>query len=129
MTTADTLLLRDKLIAELCASPVALATAELAARMPGKVERSNDSCAQLCHRSTLGPGLKVLECHRSWHLVEYRRATHGYTGIYRHLRALEAQGLIQRTVRENRKGVYWIYNGPDVVAASPSHTGDGGGRP
>ncbi len=129
MTTADTLLLRDKLIAVLRASPVALATAELAARMPGKVERSNDSCAQLCHRSTLGSGLKVLECHRSWHLVEYRRATHGYTGIYRHLRALEAQGLIRRTVRDDRKGVYWIRTGPDVAATSHDHTGGGGGRP
>ncbi|SLJ76217.1 hypothetical protein [Mycobacteroides abscessus] len=129
MTTADTLLLRDKLIAVLRASPVALATAELAARMPGKVERSNDSCAQLCHRSTLGAGLKVLECHRSWHLVEYRRATHGYTGIYRHLRALEAQGLIRRTVHDDRKGVFWIRSGPDDAAASHDHTGDGGGRP
>ncbi len=79
MTTADTLLLRDQLIAELCASPVALATAELAARMPGKVERSNDSCAQLCHRSTLGPGLKVLECHRSWHLADAKAHRAGST--------------------------------------------------
>lgn len=129
MTTADTMLLRDKLIAELQGSATALATADLAARMPGKVEHSNDSCDQLCHRSIRGSGVKVLECHRSWHLVEYRRATHGYTGIYRHLRALEVQGLIRRTVRDGRKRVYWIHTGPDVAAAPHNHTGDGGGRP
>lgn len=129
MTTADTMLVRDKLIAVLRGSGSALPTAELASQMPGKVEHSNDSCAQLCHRSTLGPGVKVLECHGSWHLVEYRRTTHGYTGIYRHLRALELQGIVRRTVRDGRKRVYWIHIGPEGAAAAHEQTGDGGGRP
>jgi hypothetical protein len=109
MTTADTLQLRENLLAELRDSTSPRSTADLAAAMPWKVERSYDPCEQLCHRA--GPGVEVLECHRSWHLVQYRRAAHGYTGIYRHLRSLESQGLVRRTLREGRKRVCWTYIG------------------
>lgn len=109
MTTADTLQLRESLLAELRESAAPVSTAALAAAMPWKVERSHDVCEQLCHRAGGSPGVQVLECHRSWHLVQYRRATHGYTGIYRHLRSLESQGLVRRTIRDGRKQVCWIY--------------------
>lgn len=69
MTTADTMQLRECLLAELRASAAPVSTAQLAASMPWKVERSHDSCAQLCHRTTPSPGVKILECHSSWHLV------------------------------------------------------------
>ena len=49
MTTADTMRLRDRLLAELRESPHPISTTELAARMPWKVERSEDSCALLCN--------------------------------------------------------------------------------
>lgn len=113
MTTADTMRLRDRLLAELRESPRPLATTELAARMPWKVERSEDSCALLCHRTAPNPDVDVLECHRSWHLVQYRRAAHGYTGIYRHMRSLERRDLVRRTLHAGRKRVCWVYSGPD----------------
>jgi hypothetical protein len=118
MTTADTMRLRDRLLAELRASPQPISTADLAARMPWKVERCGDNCALLCHRRKPNPDVEVLECHRSWHVVQYRRTAHGYTGIYRHLRSLERQGLIRRSAREGRKRVLWVYSGGDQLATA-----------
>lgn len=118
MTTADTRQLRQSLLAELRGSTAPISTADLAAAMPWKVERSHDSCEQLCHRADMGPGVEVLECHRNWHLVQYRRATHGYTGVYRHLRSLESQGLVRRAIRDGRKRVCWTYVGQDPATAS-----------
>ncbi|WP_088295413.1 hypothetical protein [Mycobacterium avium] len=107
MTTADTLGLRESLLKELRCSPAPLSTAELAQRMPWKVERSHVPCAQLCDLKRLGPGIRIMECHTDWHVVAYRRTTHGYTGVYRHLRSLEGHGLIRRTIRDGRKRVCW----------------------
>jgi hypothetical protein len=112
LTTADTVHLRESLLAELRRSPVPLSTAELAQRMPWKVERSHVPCAQLCHLKRLGPGIRIVECHTDWHVVAYRRTTHGYTGVYRHLRSLEGHGLIRRTIRDGRKRVCWTYVEP-----------------
>lgn len=126
MTTADTMRLRERLLDELRGSTAAISTADLAAAMPWKVERSHDSCEQLCHRADGARWVEVLECHRSWHLVQYRRATHGYTGIYRHLRSLESQGLVRRTIRDGRKRVCWTYAGhdsaPSVGNAAERHS-------
>lgn len=123
MTTADTIVLRDHLLDELRRSPMPLSTAELAQRMPWKVETSHVPCAQLCHLKKLGPGIKVVECHSEWHLVAYRRTTHGYTGIYRHLRSLEDHGRIRRTIRDGRKRVCWTYVEPTApTAAAPGYT-------
>jgi hypothetical protein len=120
MTTADTLRLRDRLLAELRESPHPVSTAELAARMPWKVERSEEGCALVCHRAKPNSGVEVVECHRSWHVVQYRRTAHGYTGIYRHLRSMERQGLIRRALRQGRKRVCWTYIGSDqLIAARP----------
>jgi hypothetical protein len=125
MTTADTMRLRDRLLAELRTSPQPISTADLAARMPWKVERCEDNCALLCHRRKPNPDVEVLECHRSWHVVQYRRTAHGYTGIYRHLRSLERQGLIRRSAREGRKRVLWVYSGADQLAtAMPNRSAD-----
>lgn len=119
MTTSDTIELRESLLAELRRSPVPLSTAELAQRMPWKLERSHVPCAQLCDLKRLGPGVRIVECHTDWHLVEYRRTTHGYTGIYRHLRSMEGHGLIRRTIRDGRKRVCWTCVEP-VALPSPS---------
>jgi hypothetical protein len=125
MTIADTMRLRDRLLAELRASPQPISTPDLAARMPWKVERCEDTCALLCHRRKPNPDVEVLECHRSWHVVQYRRTAHGHTGIYRHLRSLERQGLIRRSSREGRKRVLWIYSGGDQLAtAAHGHPAD-----
>lgn len=117
MTTADTVQLRETLLAELRRSPAPLSTAELAQRMPWKVERTHVPCAQLCHLKRLGPGIRIVECHTDWHLVEYRRTTHGYTGVYRHLRSLEGHGLIRRTIRDGRKRVFWTDVKPAALPA------------
>jgi hypothetical protein len=116
MTTADTLRLRDRLLAELRDSSRPVATAELAARMPWKIERTEEPCAVLCNSSRSNGDVEVVECHGSWHVVRYRRATHGYTGIYRHLRSLEQRGLIRRALRDGRKRVCWVYVGSDQLA-------------
>lgn len=118
MTTADTIALREGLLAELHRSPVPLSTAELAQRMPWKTERTQAPCAQLCDLKRLGPGIRVVECHTDWHIVAYRRTTHGYTGIYRHLRSLEAHGLISRAIRDGRKRVCWTVVEPPVLPVS-----------
>ena len=115
MTTADTIALRENLLAELRRSPTPLSTAELAQRMFWKEERSHMPCAQLCDLKRLGPGITIVECHTDWHLVAYRRTTHGYTGVYRHLRSLEVHGLIRRTIRDGRKRVCWTSLEPAVL--------------
>ncbi|QIV79906.1 hypothetical protein [Mycolicibacterium frederiksbergense] len=118
MTTADTISLRETLLEELRRSSIPLSTAELAQRMPWKVERSHVPCAQLCHLKRLGPGIRIVECHVDWHLVAYRRTTHGYTGVYRHLRSLEGHGLLRRTIRDGRKRVCWTLVEPPGLTAS-----------
>jgi hypothetical protein len=126
MTTVDTMELRARLLAELRDSPHPLSTTELAAQIPWKVERSEDNCVLLCNRRTPNPDVRVVECHRSWHLVAYRRTAHGYTGIYRHLRSLERQGLVRRTLREGRKRVRWVYTGSDRPAPTAQNHGTTG---
>ncbi|GAB7145538.1 hypothetical protein [Mycobacterium riyadhense] len=108
MTTADTLQLREQLLATLRRSPRPVSTTELAARMPWKVERSEYNCTVLRNPSRPIAGMEVVECHRDWHVVQYRRTAHGYTGIYRHLRSLEQQGLVRRALRQGRKRVCWV---------------------
>ena len=119
MTTADTMLVRDRLLAELRESPHPISTTELAARMPWKVERSEGSCGLLCNLSMPNRDVEVVECHGSWHVVQYRRTTHGYTGIYRHLRSLERHGLVRRTLHDGRKRVCWAYVGSDKRGPAP----------
>ena len=63
--------------------------------------------------------MEVVECHRSWHVVQYRRTAHGYTGIYRHLRSLQQRGLVRRTLRDGRKRVCWVYVGSDQLGPAP----------
>lgn len=116
MTTADTLQLRERLLSELRQSRFPISTAELAARMPWKVERSEDTCAVLCSRSRPTLGMEVVECHKDWHVVQYLRTAHGYTGIYRHLRSLEQRGIVRRALRDGRKRVCWVYTGATVTA-------------
>lgn len=113
MTTTDTLHLREQLLSELRRSRRPISTADLAARMPWKVERSEDNCAVLCNRAKPIAGMEVVECHKDWHIVQYRRTAHGYTGIYRHLRSLERHGLVRRALRDGRKRVCWIYTGAE----------------
>lgn len=120
MTTADTIALREGLLAELRRSPVPLSTAELAQRMPWKPERTHVPCAQLCDLKRLGPGVKIVECHTDWHIVAYRRTTHGYTGVYRHLRSMEGHGLVRRTIRDGRKRVCWTVVEPTPLPVRPA---------
>jgi hypothetical protein len=117
MTTADTMRLREQLLAELRESGRPLSTSELAERMPWKVERRDEGCGALCRRTTPNPDVKVVACHSSWHVVAYRRSAHGYTGIYRHLRSLERHGLARRALRDGRKRVSWVYTGADRPTA------------
>lgn len=116
MTTTDTLQLRERLLSELRQSRSPISTADLASRMPWKVERSEDNCAVLCNRSRPISGMEVVECHKDWHVVQYHRTAHGYTGIYRHLRSLEQRGLVRRALRDGRKRVCWVYTGATVSA-------------
>lgn len=112
MTNSDTLMLRERLIAELRESPHPLSTEQLAQRMPWKVLRSDDSCDILrCSSREPRVGIRIIECHKSWHVVEYQRTAQGFNGIYRHLRSLEARGDIRRAIREGRRRVLWAYNG------------------
>jgi hypothetical protein len=123
MTTADTLQLRERLLVELRTSPQPVSTTDLAARLPWRVERSEDSCALLCAPGRPRGDVKVVECHRGWHVVQYRRTAHGYTGIYRHLRSLEQQGLVRRTLLDGRKRVCWVYAGADQQLGDELHCG------
>lgn len=113
MTTTDTLQLREWVLNELRRSLHPISTADLAARMPWKVETSEDTCEVLCNPRRPVSGMEVVECHGDWHVVHYQRKAHGYTGIYRHLRSLEQQGLVRRTLRDGRKRVCWVYTGAD----------------
>lgn len=117
MTTADTLQLREQLLNELRQSRCPISTADLAARMPWKIERSEDTCAVLCNRPTPHFGMEVVECHKDWHVVKYCRTAHGYAGIYRHLRSLEQRGLVRRALRDGRKRVCWVYTGARATAS------------
>ncbi len=115
MTSADTLMLRERLIAELRTSSRPLSTEELAQRMPWKTVHSNDSCDVLqCSSREPRVGIRIVECHQSWHIVQYQRTATGFNGIYRHLRSLEARGEIRRAIREGKRRVLWTYTGgPD----------------
>ncbi|MBU8819249.1 hypothetical protein KL864_25475 [Mycolicibacterium goodii] len=112
MTTADTIQLRERLLAELRSSTRPLSTEELAQRMPWKTVRTDDSCDILqCWNTAPRAGIRVIECHQTWHVVEYQRTAQGFTGIYRHLRSLEAQGQVRRAIREGKRRVLWTYTG------------------
>lgn len=120
MTTADTIMLRDKLVSELRDAAAPLSTDELAARMPWKVEITATPCELLCQARELPPGLRIRECHQTWHVVEYQRSAQGFAGIYRHLRSLERQGLIRRYHVAGGRRVFWIYQGRDQNPHSPA---------
>ncbi len=111
MTSADTLMLRRRLLQELRDCPHPVSTEQLAQRMPWKTVRSDDSCAVLQCSSSPREGIRILECHRSWHVVQYPRTASGFNGIYRHLRSLEAQGQVRRAIREGKRKVLWAYTG------------------
>lgn len=120
MTTADTIMLRERLVSELRDADAPLSTDELAARMPWKVEITSTPCELLCQARELPAGLRIRECHRSWHVVEYQRTTQGFAGIYRHLRSLERQGLIRRHKVAGLRRVFWIYQVGDQNPQSPA---------
>ncbi|MBN3458485.1 hypothetical protein JNN96_31085 [Mycobacterium sp. DSM 3803] len=119
MTTADTIMLRERLVRELRDADAPLSTDELAARMPWKVEITSTPCELLCQARELPAGLRIRECHRSWHVVEYQRTTQGFAGIYRHLRSLERQGLIRRHKVAGLRRVFWIYQVGDQRSNEP----------
>jgi hypothetical protein len=88
-------------------------TDELADLMPWKPERmSQGGCEWWCE-SVLPASVRMLECHGSWHLIAYRRRPQGFSGIYRHLRALERRGLVRRVHRDGTRRVYWSARGDE----------------
>ncbi len=107
MTLKDTINLRNRLRDELLRSTTPLSTHELAVRMPWRVMVVDHDCALLCHRSSPSPDVEVLECHRSWHRVQWRRNAQGHNGIYRHLRSMAERGEIKQ-VTSSRRGSFWV---------------------
>ena len=79
--------------------------------MPPKAERTRQGDCEWWCRADPTAGVRVLECHRSWHVVEYRRTAQGFTGIYRHLRALERRGLARCWRIEGDRRVFWMGTG------------------
>ncbi|MDP7707481.1 hypothetical protein [Mycobacterium sp. TY815] len=126
MTTADTIRLREALLNELRKAHRPVSTAELAALMPWRVERTDDTCALLCQHAGGNKDVEVLECHGSWHVVQYRRTSQGYSGIYRHLRSLEQQRIVRRTLHDGRKRVCWSLVVSETSAGLPADQGDRG---
>ena len=113
MTIGDSLILTRRLLAVLRGSDRPMPTDELAELMPWKVERTRQGgCEWWCGAETPA-GVRVRECHRSWHLVEYQRTPHGFAGIYRHLCALEGRDLLQRCRIEGDRRVFWACRGDD----------------
>lgn len=113
MTIGDSLILTRRPLAVLRESDRPMPTDELAELMPCKVERTRQGgCEWWCGAETPA-GVRVRECHRSWHLVEYQRTSHGFTGIYCHLCALEGRGLAHRCRVEGDRRVFWACRGDD----------------
>ena len=118
MTTSDSLIIQGRLLGVLRGSDRPRSTDELAEVMPPKVERTRQGDCEWWCRTETPAGVRVLECHRSWHVVEYRRTAQGFAGIYRHLRALERRGLAQRCRIEGDRRVFWMCTGDASVRAA-----------
>ena len=74
-----------------------MTTSELAQMMPWRPAPLSIPCALLCDAPLNSRKLRVLECHRNWHIVEEARtAQDGPTGVYRHLVSLARKQLIRR---------------------------------
>jgi hypothetical protein len=117
VTTTDTFMLVRQLLHVLREHDRPMSTQELAALMPWKIEKTGDGgCEWWCHDGQRA-GLRVLECHETWHLVAYERTSQGFTGIYRHLRSLERRGLIRRHQASSRRGMLWV-----LADAAPGKT-------
>jgi hypothetical protein len=107
MTTADTMMIRAELLGALRASNRAMSTSELARMMPWRCDRLAIPCALLCDAPVKSRKLRVLECHRDWHVVEVpRTAQDGPTGVYRHLTSMARTQVIQR-VQLAPRVVHW----------------------
>ncbi|HNM85236.1 MAG TPA: hypothetical protein PLH92_14315 [Mycobacterium sp.] len=107
MTTADTMMIRAELLGALRASNRAMSTSELARMMPWRCDRLAIPCALLCDAPPHSRKLRVLECHRDWHVVAVpRTAQDGPTGVYRHLVSMARAQVIQR-IRVSPRVVHW----------------------
>jgi hypothetical protein len=106
VTSADTFLVINHLLHVLAERCRPMSTEELAEVMPWKVESLTHGGCELWCRAADRDGLRVLECHETWHVVAYRRTGQGFAGIYRHLRSLERRGLVRRH-HAGRRRVLW----------------------
>ena len=107
MTTADTMMIRAELLAALRAAGRAMTTSELAQLMPWRADTLPIPCALLCDAPVTPRRLRVLECHRHWHVIEVpRTAQDGPTGVYRHLSSL-ARAQVIRRIRLSPRVVHW----------------------
>lgn len=95
MTTTHTKMLREALMVALRNSSLPLSTDDVAALMPWTIERREEDCRTWCQRDwpDANKYRRVVECHTAWHLVEF---AHTSSQVYRHLRALEKAGRIER---------------------------------
>lgn len=111
MTTADTLAVREQLVAVLRAADRPMTSAELAGVLPWQTHRLDVGCELVCQAPRRPAAMRVIECHRTWHLVSRPRSSQdSRTGIYRHLRALAREGIIRAIPLGPRK-VQWTYVG------------------
>ncbi len=107
MTTADTMMIRAELLAALRAANRAMTTSELAQMMPWRADTLPIPCALLCHAPLQSRKVRVLECHRDWHVVEVpRTAQDGPTGVYRHLTSMARTQVIRR-IQLAPRVVHW----------------------
>ncbi|MBV8348438.1 MAG: hypothetical protein JOZ49_13150 [Mycolicibacterium sp.] len=106
-------MLTDRLLRVLREAARPMSTAELTELLPWKHERiGQGGCQWRCDRH-LRDGVRMLECHGSWHLIAFKRTAHGFNGIYRNLRALEDRGLVRRDRSDPSRRVHWRYCADD----------------
>ena len=118
MTTADTYRLRKQLLAALVGSARPMTTVELAALMPWKIERTSQGGCELWCSTDIPAGVRVVECHTTWHVVKYRRTPQGFAGIYCHLSSLERRGLVRRCRIAGQRAMFWTAT-PKTSATVP----------
>jgi len=111
VTTADTLAVREQLVAVLRAADRPMTSAELAGVLPWQTHRLDVGCELVCHAPRRPAAMRVVECHRSWHPVSRPRSSQdSRTGIYRHLRSLAREGII-RSIPLGPRKVQWEFVG------------------
>lgn len=94
--------LRDNLLAALRTQELPISTINLAALMPWRVDVTD--CQQYMHYNLLAEYQRIVVCDGTTHIREIARS--GYD-IYRHLRALEQKGLVERVKLDGHYAVYW----------------------